>query len=60
MNPWALESISDTLLEAVDRGLWDADDATADRLRDLNLRVDGDIEARAGSATAPEVSGDDD
>ena len=60
VNPWALESISDTLLEAVDRGLWDADDTTADRLRDLNLRVDGDIEARAGSATAPEVSSDDD
>ena len=60
VNPWALESISDTLLEAIDRGLWDADDETADRLRDINLQVDGDIEARAGSANAPEVSSDDD
>ncbi|MFC6824920.1 cobaltochelatase subunit CobN [Halopelagius fulvigenes] len=60
VNPWALESISDTLLEAIERGLWDADDGTADRLRDVNLRVDGDIEARAGRATAPEVPGDDD
>ena len=60
VNPWALESISDTLLEAIDRGLWDADDPTADQLRDINLRVDGDIEARAGSANAPEVSSDDD
>ncbi|WP_436930799.1 cobaltochelatase subunit CobN [Halosimplex halobium] len=60
VNPWALESISDTLLEAIDRGLWDADGATADRLRDINLRADGDIEARAGSAAPPEVSGDDD
>jgi cobaltochelatase CobN len=60
VNPWALESITDTLLEAIDRGLWDADDRTADRLRDVNLRVDGDIEARAGSADAPEVTGDDD
>ena len=59
-NPWALESITDTLLEAIDRGLWDADDATADRLRDINLRVDGDIEARAGDAGAPEVTSDDD
>ena len=60
VNPWALESISDTLLEAIDRGLWDADDETADQLRDINLRVDGDIEARAGSANPSEVSSDDD
>ncbi|WP_254841019.1 cobaltochelatase subunit CobN [Natronomonas marina] len=60
VNPWALESISDTLLEAIDRGLWDADDETADQLRDINLRVDGDIEARAGNANATEVSSDDD
>jgi cobaltochelatase CobN len=55
VNPWALDSITDTLLEAVDRGLWDADDSTADRLRDVNLEVDGDLEARAGDAT-PEVT----
>jgi cobaltochelatase CobN len=60
VNPWALDSITDTLLEAIERGLWDTDDATADRLRDLNLRVDGDLEARAGSAATPEVSSDDD
>jgi len=47
VNPWALESISDTLLEAIDRGLWEADDATTDRLRDINLTVEGDLEARA-------------
>ncbi|MCU4973379.1 cobaltochelatase subunit CobN [Halobacteria archaeon AArc-m2/3/4] len=46
VNPWALESITDTLLEAVDRELWDADRETVDRLRDLNLEVDGDLEAR--------------
>ena len=68
VNPWALASITDTLLEAADRGLWDADDETADRLRDVNLRVDGDIEARAGDAgpngnadaDAPEVTSGDD
>ncbi|WP_256420068.1 cobaltochelatase subunit CobN [Halobellus rarus] len=60
VNPWALESITDTLLEAIGRGLWEADEATADRLRNLNLRVDGDLEARAGSADAPEVPSDDD
>ncbi|WP_137286009.1 cobaltochelatase subunit CobN [Halorussus salinisoli] len=60
VNPWALDSITDTLLEAIDRDLWDADDETEDRLRDLNLDVDGDLEALASAASPAEVSGDDD
>ena len=58
VNPWALESITDTLLEAIERGLWDADEATIDRLRDANLHVDGDLEARASGPA--EVTSDDD
>ncbi|OIB56961.1 cobaltochelatase subunit CobN [Natrialba sp. SSL1] len=46
VNPWALESITDTLLEAIERDLWNADEETVDRLRDLNLEVEGDLEAR--------------
>ena len=67
VNPWALDSITDTLLEAIDRGLWDADDATRERLQDLNLRVDGQLEARASTAPGEragdareEVRSDDD
>jgi cobaltochelatase CobN len=68
VNPWALESITDTLLEAIDRGLWEADDETRDRLRDLNLSIDGDLEARASGDVEPtlgaeadgEVTSDDD
>ena len=45
VNPWALESITGTLLEAIDRDLWDADSETEDRLRDVNLSVEGDLEA---------------
>jgi cobaltochelatase CobN len=60
VNPWALDSITDTLLEAIDRGLWDADEGTADRLRDVNLRVDGDLEARASESDTMEVASDDD
>ena len=60
VNPWALESITDSLLEAIERGLWDADQQTTDQLRDLNLQVDGDLEAHAASDDAPEVLGDDD
>ncbi|WP_436347663.1 cobaltochelatase subunit CobN [Natronorubrum sp. FCH18a] len=64
VNPWALESITDTLLEAIERDLWDADDETADRLRDLNLEVEGDLEARTtneavGSDADAEVANDD-
>ncbi len=60
VNPWALESITDTLLEAIERDLWDADDETRDRLRDLNLSVEGDLEARTTAEAAdPEVSTDD-
>ena len=51
VNPWALESITDTLLEAIDRDLWDADDETEDQLRDINLSVEGDLEARASETT---------
>ncbi|WP_137289693.1 cobaltochelatase subunit CobN [Natronorubrum halophilum] len=58
VNPWALESITDTLLEAVERDLWDADDETVDRLRDLNLEVEGDLEARTTNP-AMEVTNDD-
>ncbi|CCQ35258.1 ATP-dependent cobaltochelatase subunit CobN [Natronomonas moolapensis 8.8.11] len=61
VNPWALESITDTLLEAIERGLWDADDETEERLTDLNLRVDGDIEERSSNPdVVGGVTGDDD
>ncbi|QCW03948.1 cobaltochelatase subunit CobN [Natrinema pallidum] len=60
VNPWALESITDTLLEAIERDLWDADDQTVDQLRDLNLAVEGDLEARTtNEAVGTEVSTDD-
>jgi cobaltochelatase CobN len=57
VNPWALESISDTLLEAIERDLWDADDEAVDRLRDINLSVEGDLEAGACTPVA-EISDD--
>ena len=60
VNPWALESITDTLLEAIDRGLWDADEGTEERLADLNLSVDGDLEERTSNpGVVGEVTSDD-
>ncbi len=48
-NPWALRGITERLLEAASRGLWESPDAkTLDRLRQVYLDMEGDLEA-AGS-----------
>ena len=45
-NPWALRGITERLLEAVSRGLWEAPDAkTLDQLRQVYLDMEGDLEA---------------
>ncbi|MCC6177737.1 MAG: cobaltochelatase subunit CobN [Chloroflexi bacterium] len=47
-NPWALRGIVERLVEAMDRGLWEApDDETRRRLQQVYLDVEGQIEARA-------------
>jgi cobaltochelatase CobN len=44
-NPWALRGIAERLLEAADRKLWSAPDPdTLDRLRDVYLELEGDLE----------------
>ena len=44
-NPWALRDIAERLLEAADRGLWaEPDAATLDRLREVYLELEGDLE----------------
>jgi cobaltochelatase CobN len=44
-NPWALRGITERLLEAAERGLWaEPDPATLDRLRQVYLAVEGDLE----------------
>ena len=44
-NPWALRGITERLLEAVDRGLWEApEDATLQALRQVYLQVEGELE----------------
>ena len=46
-NPWALRGITERLLEAADRGLWEAPDAkTLDQLRQVYLDIEGDLESR--------------
>ena len=44
-NPWALRSITERLLEAVDRGLWAAPEQdTLAGLREIYLQVEGQLE----------------
>jgi len=48
-NPWALHGITERLLEAADRKLWEyPDPALLDRLREVFLRTEGDLEDRTG------------
>ncbi len=49
-NPWALEEIGRRLLEANERGLWEADPAVLDGLRAAYLEMEGWIEERMGDA----------
>jgi cobaltochelatase CobN len=43
-NPWALHSISERLLEAVNRGMWDAPEETVEKLRSVYMETEGSIE----------------
>jgi cobaltochelatase CobN len=45
-NPWALRSIAEKLLEAKDRGLWDASPEALATLRSALLEAEGWEEAR--------------
>ncbi len=46
-NPWALRGITERLLEAASRGLWEAPEAkTLDQLRQVYLDMEGDLESR--------------
>lgn len=47
VNPWALQRIAEVLLEASQRGLWNADKETKQQLEQLYLSIEGDLEERA-------------
>lgn len=44
VNPWALQRITETLLEADKRGLWNAKEDTKKQLRNLYLEIEGELE----------------
>ena len=46
VNPWALRRIAEVLLEAEQRGLWQAKTETKQSLQELLLEIEGEIEER--------------
>lgn len=46
VNPWALQRLTETLLEAQQRGLWNAKPETLEELQQLYLSIEGDLEER--------------
>ncbi|HWR38614.1 MAG TPA: cobaltochelatase subunit CobN [Patescibacteria group bacterium] len=46
VNPWALQRIAETLLEAAQRGLWNANENTKRELEQLYLSIEGELEER--------------
>lgn len=50
VNPFALHNMAERLLEAVDRGLWNASEDTKRELRNIYLRVEGLLESAAPAA----------
>lgn len=47
VNPYALRSLEECLIEADERGLWDADDGILERLRRYYLETEEHIEGIA-------------
>lgn len=46
VNPYAMQNILDKLLEAIQRGMWQADKEMEEELRDQYLEMEGEIEER--------------
>ena len=46
VNPYALQNILDKLLEAISRGMWQADKEMEERLMEEYLEMEGEIEER--------------
>lgn len=47
-NPWAMEEINRRLLEAAERGLWEADQDVLEELKETYMEIEGWMEERMG------------
>ena len=46
VNPFATHHIVERLLEAAQRGMWDAKEETLEKLKDLYLECEGNLEGK--------------
>lgn len=44
VNPWAIQNMTERLLEAYQRGMWNAKDESIQKLRKLYVEIEGEIE----------------
>ena len=44
VNPWALDRMINTLLEADQRGMWNAKEDTIEELKKMMLEIEGELE----------------
>ncbi|MDK2937425.1 MAG: cobaltochelatase CobN [Eubacteriaceae bacterium] len=44
VNPWAIHAMTERLLEAAQREMWDAKEETLDKLKAIYMEIEGDIE----------------
>lgn len=44
VNPWAIQNMTERLLEAAQRGMWEARDESLDKLRSIYMEIEGDLE----------------
>ncbi len=56
-NPWALEEIARRLLEAEQRGLWEADPEVLAELKQIYLEIEGWLEENMGEAAGGNFQG---
>ncbi|MBN1628384.1 MAG: cobaltochelatase subunit CobN [Thermoleophilia bacterium] len=51
VNPYALQNMTERLLEAIQRGMWDASDQTRQDLQDVYLEIEGMLEEGSETET---------
>jgi cobaltochelatase CobN len=56
-NIWAMEEMTRRLLEANARGMWDADPAVLEKVREVYLEIEGDLEEDMGSSRGDRQGG---
>jgi cobaltochelatase CobN len=44
VNPWALHNIAERLLEAHQRGMWNAAEESVDKLKQIYMEMEGNLE----------------